>query len=345
MTRFFNVKLLVLLIVITSLFFGFTSLINDSKKYKFKTNRPKEYKKKYNNSPKDSFKYTKRKQTENQKAPDEKRRQNIFATKLSSTKVYQGNTLSVVVNTQTKKGFNPRVQIFNTSSTLIRVGSKKWAGFFGIDAQKRAGNYSLHVHLSDKEKVKTFEVLQKDFSIEELAVTRELQKKGYSEESLTKHIIQKENKIMDKVLSTYTPHYYFEESFVRPLNKMKVVSKFGTVRKSKNSALQHLGVDLRAKKGTPVRSINGGVVRFAKKLNLYGKTIMIDHGYGLFSLYLHLQSIDVSKGQKVEKGELIGKTGGSGYSFGPHLHFSIKQNKRDIDPLQFIEKANKLLKS
>jgi murein DD-endopeptidase MepM/ murein hydrolase activator NlpD len=102
-----------------------------------------------------------------------------------------------------------------------------------------------------------------------------------------------------------------------------------------------LGVDLEAKEGDPVFSINDGVVRFSKELPNYGKTIIIDHGLGIFSLYLHLKEFKVSEGEKVKKGEIIALSGNTGYSISPHLHFSVKINGKSVDPLRFIDTVEK----
>ncbi|TSD01862.1 MAG: peptidase M23, partial [Parcubacteria group bacterium Athens0714_26] len=75
----------------------------------------------------------------------------------------------------------------------------------------------------------------------------------------------------------------------------------------------------------------------------YGKTLIIDHGLGIFSLYLHLDEFKVLNGKGVKRGELVGLSGNTGYSISPHLHFSIKANGASVDPLKFIETTKKEL--
>ena len=125
------------------------------------------------------------------------------------------------------------------------------------------------------------------------------------------------------------------------MKKIQVVGDFGNIRKSESSSIQHLGVDLKADTGTPVYAVNDGVVRFSEDLNTYGKTLIIDHGLGIFSLYLHLNEFKVFSEQRIEQDDIMGFSGNTGYSIAPHLHFSIKVNGANIDPLKFIDLTEK----
>jgi hypothetical protein len=97
----------------------------------------------------------------------------------------------------------------------------------------------------------------------------------------------------------------------------------------------HMGIDLASVERSPVPAGNSGKVVFAEYLGIYGHTVMIDHGYGLFSMYSHLSHIDVSTGQQVTKGDIIGKTGRSGMAGGDHLHFGVMVNHTFVNPLEW----------
>lgn len=116
-----------------------------------------------------------------------------------------------------------------------------------------------------------------------------------------------------------------------------VTDKYGYSRVTGGSSLNHKGVDLRAPLGTPVYAMNDGVVRFTSTMRNYGKTIAIDHGNGILTIYMHLSEIGVKEGQTVKKGELLGKSGDTGYVFGPHLHLTVRINGISIDPMKFME--------
>jgi murein DD-endopeptidase MepM/ murein hydrolase activator NlpD len=85
----------------------------------------------------------------------------------------------------------------------------------------------------------------------------------------------------------------------------------------------HLGFDLSVTKHYPVEAANSGNVAFVGDLGIYGNTIILDHGLGLFTLYSHLSSIDVKVGDSIKKTQIIGKTGETGLAAGDHLHFGV----------------------
>ena len=122
------------------------------------------------------------------------------------------------------------------------------------------------------------------------------------------------------------------------LKNSKVMALYGDKRtyiyKGKTiSHSVHLGYDLASNAHSPVEAANSGIVRFAGDLDIYGNTVVIDHGMGLMSLYGHLSVISVSVGQKVNTGEIIGKTGSTGLAGGDHLHFGILIHGYEVSPL------------
>ncbi|MGD2096270.1 MAG: M23 family metallopeptidase [Desulfobacterales bacterium] len=97
----------------------------------------------------------------------------------------------------------------------------------------------------------------------------------------------------------------------------------------------HLGIDLASVQHAPVPAANSGVVKFSGDLGIYGNAVLIDHGFGLFSMYAHLSASDVTKGQKVAKGDTIGRTGSTGLAGGDHLHFSMLVHNTFVDPIEW----------
>lgn len=95
---------------------------------------------------------------------------------------------------------------------------------------------------------------------------------------------------------------------------------------------QHTGLDYHAKTGTPVSATNDGVVILARGLFYEGNCVMIDHGQGLITLYMHLSKFKVKEGDTVKKGQLIGLSGGTGRATGPHLHFAVRWHGEYLDP-------------
>jgi murein DD-endopeptidase MepM/ murein hydrolase activator NlpD len=100
---------------------------------------------------------------------------------------------------------------------------------------------------------------------------------------------------------------------------------------------RHLGFDLASTARAPVPAPNDGVVVFADFLSLYGNTVIVDHGLGLFTLHGHLSEIGVEKGQAVSRGDPLGRTGETGLAGGDHLHFAVLVSGVFVDPLEWFD--------
>jgi murein DD-endopeptidase MepM/ murein hydrolase activator NlpD len=99
----------------------------------------------------------------------------------------------------------------------------------------------------------------------------------------------------------------------------------------------HQGYDLASTSRAPVLAANDGVVIFVDPLGIYGNTVILDHGLGLFSLYGHLSGFAVEKGEAVSKGNVLGKTGTTGLAGGDHLHFAMLVSGVFVDPLEWFD--------
>ncbi len=148
--------------------------------------------------------------------------------------------------------------------------------------------------------------------------------------------IKKERNELLQILNRKTLKKLWKGKFVTPVHG-KITSPFGVHRKINGSYISiHRGVDFRAPMKTPVRAINSGKVVFAQKMVLSGLTIVIDHGLGLYSLYGHLSQTQVSPGAFVKRGDVIGLSGNTGRSTGPHLHLGVTVSGIAVDPLSLI---------
>jgi hypothetical protein len=101
---------------------------------------------------------------------------------------------------------------------------------------------------------------------------------------------------------------------------------------------RHLGVDLASTAHSEVPASNNGKIAFCGNIGIYGHTVMIDHGFGIFSIYSHLSHIGVAEGERVAKGQTIGKTGTTGLAGGDHLHFGMLLHNTLIDPIEWWDK-------
>ncbi|GAB6065912.1 M23 family metallopeptidase [Aquifex pyrophilus] len=135
---------------------------------------------------------------------------------------------------------------------------------------------------------------------------------------------------------------YWKGRFIQ-MRKSKVISLFGerriyTYGGKRISESYHWGYDLASVKNAPVEASNGGKVVFAGFLGIYGNTVVIDHGYGLMSIYSHLAEFRVKKGDIVKKGQIIGITDSTGLAFGDHLHFGIMIHGIPVNPIEWWDK-------
>jgi len=98
----------------------------------------------------------------------------------------------------------------------------------------------------------------------------------------------------------------------------------------------HAAYDIANREGTQIISPANGIVTFAGKKGVYGDLVIIDHGYGLVTRYGHLKSIDIKKGAKVSRGDIIAQMGNTGRSTGPHVHYEVRLNGVPVNPEKYI---------
>lgn len=142
---------------------------------------------------------------------------------------------------------------------------------------------------------------------------------------------------LDSIFAEYTPEKLWQDAgFMLPINA-QTTSPFGAFRVFNGTTeTRHTGWDIRAATGTPVQAMGGGRVAFAGLMDIRGNHVIIDHGYGLFSGYSHLSQVHVTQGQTVQRGQIIGVSGNTGRSSGPHLHWEIAVNGEWVDSLDFL---------
>lgn len=127
---------------------------------------------------------------------------------------------------------------------------------------------------------------------------------------------------------------YFEDSFIIPVENARISSSFGEMRFVNNATTptRHAGIDYAIECGTPVYASNAGYVEVSQFLTMIGNTIVIDHGLGLKTYYEHMESLEVEEDELVEKGQVIGYVGTTGYSTGCHLHFQAMIKNQSFNP-------------
>lgn len=251
-------------------------------------------------------------------------------------KVLQGEpaliTVEGLLETSRVKSFT-----FDNRPLVIFQHEGEVTALLGVNLQANAGRFPLVVTLIDgKQILGSLEISQRPLIERQFEIPEKLG--GNTPESQKELIssLAKEGKIINALPTVYEK--LWTEKFRFPLNsKMVVEDPYGYTRIFSNSSMPHKGTDFEAGIGTTIYSMNRGTVVYTGDLRNYGKTIVIDHGFGLQTVYMHLSSTSVSVGKSVEKGEFIGLTGDTGYVLGPHLHLTVRIWEISIDPVKFLE--------
>jgi len=149
--------------------------------------------------------------------------------------------------------------------------------------------------------------------------------------------IEEGKKIKQDYLNRVTPDRKWSGSFTAPA-VAPISDVFGSQRIFNGKAQSpHLGLDFRVPAGTPVVAMNSGTVLLARPLYFEGNFVVLDHGQGLLTLYLHLSEFKVKEGDVVKRGDVIGLSGGTGRATGPHLHVAVRWQGVNLDPARLMQ--------
>lgn len=151
--------------------------------------------------------------------------------------------------------------------------------------------------------------------------------------------VEEDQKKTKVIYDTVTPEVLWKGKFVVPLKGVTTGGNFGRRRVlNGESRSPHAGVDFPVATGTPVYAAQSGKVVLAENLYYSGNTVMIDHGYGIHTLYAHLSEIGVHAGDSVEASAEIGKVGATGRVTGPHLHWGLTIDHARVNALQIVQR-------
>ena len=150
--------------------------------------------------------------------------------------------------------------------------------------------------------------------------------------------IKKDNILIGKARAVDSKLIFFKDKFIYPIDKYIITGVYGSQRILNGKPRRpHYGIDFHAPEGTPVKSMMDGVVTLVENdMYFTGGTIIFDHGHGISTLYMHMKDINVKKGQKVKKGEIVGTLGQSGRATGPHLDIRLNWFEIKLDPMSVL---------
>jgi murein DD-endopeptidase MepM/ murein hydrolase activator NlpD len=210
-------------------------------------------------------------------------------------------------------------------------------GLLGIDMSTAPGTYQIAVIARDMDQT----VLREIFSLRVEKVVFAVQRLTLPPSKVdldpkTLERVRREARRVKAVLSGQQPIRFWKGPFVQPVEGATTAA-FG-VRRILNGQERspHTGVDLRAPEGTPIKACNKGVVVLVEDLFFSGRAVILDHGWGFYSMYSHLSKALVREGDTVAKGATIGLSGSSGRVTGPHLDWKIRLRGARVDPLSVL---------
>jgi Peptidase family M23 len=212
-------------------------------------------------------------------------------------------------------------------------------GMIGVDLEKAPGRYEWKVSwpggAGDAQSCSMFiNVRAGKFATERLKVEKQFVQPDPEQQKR----VEEEGKKMQAIYDHVTPERLWEGKFRLPLKVISTGGNFGRRRILNGEARSpHAGVDFPAKTGTPVYSSQAGKVVLAENLYYAGNTVVIDHGFGIYTMYAHLSEIGVQEGDMVEAWEEIGKVGATGRVTGPHLHWGLTINHARVNAMQISQ--------
>lgn len=213
-----------------------------------------------------------------------------------------------------------------------------WYGFAGVELETLAGRHSLELKF-------TFANGAQSSSSHFVTVGRgayrnvtlRVARKFLEPDAETLARIKQERELKREAFHRTGNKRFWNGGFAAPVANI-VTEPFG-VRRTFNRKLQsiHQGLDFRADTGTPVQAMNGGEVILAREMFFEGGFVILDHGQGLLTLYMHLSQINVKEGDRVAKAQVLGLSGATGRVTAPHLHVGVRWQSVYLDPATLLQ--------
>jgi murein DD-endopeptidase MepM/ murein hydrolase activator NlpD len=262
-----------------------------------------------------------------------------FPVKDENCTVAQGEVLALLVRVK-KPPKSLRGSVWKKAVPFQAADDDKkfWSAYIPAGRSQKPGRYLLHVFVkpnSGKSSEFLLPVIieEKDYPVEKLTLDPEMVE--LSKEAAEQ--VKQDNRILVAAMSEVTPEIYWQGAFEPPVPG-DVRSEFGTRRIINNIPKSpHSGTDLAAAEGDEIHATNNGRVSLVYLGYLTGNSVIIDHGGGIYSVYYHMSSVRVLEGAMVNKGDVIGLAGATGRVSGPHLHFGIRINRNNVNPMSFLE--------
>jgi murein DD-endopeptidase MepM/ murein hydrolase activator NlpD len=247
---------------------------------------------------------------------------------LSPKKAGPGDILVITI----KNTRGPVEGTFNKKRIHFNVSKRSFKAVVGIDLNSEPGTYPLEMMINGNKLLKDITIKKKKYPLQRLTLPEDMVVLTPENEAR----VEREQKKM-AILWPVDSLRIWTGNFIDPLPGKETGTVFGTRRIinsiPKNS---HTGVDITADEGDPVRAPNDGVVVLVDDQFYSGKSVVLDHGQGIYTMFFHLSKINIKYGQAVMKGDVIALVGSTGRSTGAHLHWGARIQGARVDPLALI---------
>lgn len=233
-----------------------------------------------------------------------------------------------------QRGDSPPHVFFQKKRVYTAKKEGKWYAWVGLPLSLKPGEYQAYWKTKEGDKPFAIKVTDKKYQEQRLTV----KKKHVNPDPVQLARIRKETPIIRKAMDTFRPVIYpLPDQLIQP-TQGRISSSFGLRRIFNGQPRRpHSGMDIAAPTGTPVLSALNGKVVAIGDYYFNGKTVIVDHGQGLTTLYCHLSRTENLKvGDKVETGQRLGDVGATGRVTGPHLHWTVTLNGARVDPALFL---------
>jgi murein DD-endopeptidase MepM/ murein hydrolase activator NlpD len=219
--------------------------------------------------------------------------------------------------------------------------TKNWFALAGVAFDTTPGKFALEL-IAQPASGKTPLTFRRTFAVAhfqypQIKVELTVEKKFTEPNPEQQEQIAESVKIKQDYLSRVTPDREWDGNFAAPADAA-ISDVYGSQRIFNGKAQrEHQGLDFRVPTGTPVAAMNSGTVLLARFLYFEGNCVVIDHGQGLLTLYFHLSELKVKEGDQVNRGQIVGLSGGTGRATGPHLHVAVRWQGTYLDPARLMQ--------
>jgi hypothetical protein len=261
--------------------------------------------------------------------------------KLSAAVTAQGSLLTAeVTGAKGLQGVSGKWGDRDISLWVEGTSGNTLHGLIGVDLEKAPGRYEWKVSWKNSAGQEVscgafVTVKAGKFPTENLKVEKQFVQPDPEQQKRA----EEDSKKMKAIYDTVTPERLWDGPFRMPLKDVVTGGNFGRRRILNGEARSpHAGVDFPALAGTPVFAAQGGKVVLAENLYYSGNTVVLDHGYGIYTLYAHLSAIEVKPGDRVDTQTEIGKVGATGRVTGPHLHWGLTVDHARVNAMQIVQR-------